>query len=89
VSGKEFRSLLKLKIKKQGECITIMFTVEIDIEKCAGCGDCVDFCPSQSLELVTDNGKEHAVFVGEEGDCIGCMSCQEVCPENAITVLEV
>ena len=60
-----------------------MFEPLIDEEKCIGCGECVDICPSEVLELVD----EKAVAVNAE-DCVGCESCIEVCEQEAITVEE-
>jgi len=60
-----------------------MFEPHIDEEKCIGCGECVDICPSEVLELVD----EMAVAVNAE-ECVGCESCIEVCEQEAITVEE-
>ncbi|MCD6457330.1 MAG: 4Fe-4S binding protein [Thermoproteales archaeon] len=53
----------------------------IDLEKCTGCGTCVETCPSGVLEL--KDGKAHVV---NADDCLGCHACESVCPESAITV---
>ena len=66
-----------------------MFIVTIDVETCIGCGDCSDFCPSQIIAIVEENGKKFAVFTGRPEDCIGCLSCQEGCPEGSVKVTEV
>lgn len=60
-----------------------MYEVNIDKEKCTGCGECVDICPAGVLELV--NEKSEATKVEE---CLGCESCVETCPESAIEVKE-
>ncbi len=60
-----------------------MYEVNIDKEKCTGCGECVDICPASVLELV--NEKSEATKVEE---CLGCESCVETCPESAIEVKE-
>ncbi|MBI5304558.1 MAG: 4Fe-4S dicluster domain-containing protein [Chloroflexi bacterium] len=66
-----------------------MYLVTIDIEKCKGCGDCVDACPSQQLALTEENGKKYVVFNGSPDDCLGCLSCQEGCADGAIVVTEL
>ena len=60
-----------------------MWNVDIDKDKCTGCGECVDACPAQVLELV--DGKSDAVNIDE---CLGCETCVETCPEAAIEVSE-
>jgi NAD-dependent dihydropyrimidine dehydrogenase PreA subunit len=60
------------------------FKPEVDIEKCIGCGECVDICPVSVYEL--DGGK--AKVVNEE-ECVGCESCIEVCEQGAISVKEM
>jgi NAD-dependent dihydropyrimidine dehydrogenase PreA subunit len=65
-----------------------MFIVEIDIEKCAACGDCIENCPSEAIGIVEENGKKYAMFTGSSDDCIGCMSCESSCEEGAVTITE-
>jgi NAD-dependent dihydropyrimidine dehydrogenase PreA subunit len=60
-----------------------MYEPVVDVEKCIGCGECVEVCPVDVYEL--RDGK--SVVVMEE-DCLGCESCIEVCEEEAITVSE-
>lgn len=56
--------------------------VIIDKELCTGCGQCVDACPFEALELAGD--------VAQVNDsCTLCGACAETCPEQAITVPEV
>lgn len=62
-----------------------MFLVKVDIERCTGCGECVNICPVQVYQLGPD-GKTDPYQAGE---CVGCMSCVEVCPEKCIEVLEM
>ena len=56
----------------------------VDVEKCVGCGDCVEVCPTDVYELQD----EKSVPVNED-ECIGCESCVEVCEQDAITVEEI
>ncbi len=60
------------------------YQVEVDEEKCAGCGECAEICPVDVYEI--DN--EKSVVVNGEL-CLGCESCVEVCEDEAIIVSEV
>jgi len=57
--------------------------IEIDEEKCTGCGQCIIACAEGALELV--NGK--ARMVGEVY-CDGLGACLGECPEGALTIVE-
>jgi NAD-dependent dihydropyrimidine dehydrogenase PreA subunit len=61
-----------------------MYKVEVDEEKCIGCGECEEVCPSDVYEI----RDEKSVVVNEE-ECVGCESCIEVCEQDAITVTEI
>jgi thioredoxin reductase (NADPH) len=55
----------------------------IDVDKCIGCGSCVDACPeSHVLEVIA--GK--AVLV-EASHCIGHGACKPACPTRAIELV--
>ena len=59
------------------------YNVNVDAEKCVGCGECVDVCPVEVYEI--NDGKSSPE---NAEDCLGCESCVEVCESNAITVEE-
>jgi electron transfer flavoprotein alpha subunit len=56
--------------------------IEIDLEKCTGCGSCEPVCPFGAIEIVDD--KAH---VGE--GCNLCGACVDACAYDAITIEEV
>ncbi|MFZ3130032.1 MAG: 4Fe-4S binding protein [Desulfosporosinus sp.] len=51
----------------------------VDQEKCIGCGQCVDICPIEAIEL--DNG-----FAVISDECIECGACTDACPTEAISL---
>ena len=57
-----------------------MVSIEIDKDKCDGCGECVDICPSEVYEI-----KDKKSVVINLDECVECCSCVEVCPTEAIT----
>lgn len=61
-----------------------MYNVVIEKDKCNGCGECVDICPADVLELVDEKSEPTNME-----ECLGCESCVETCPEGAITVAEI
>jgi Fe-S-cluster-containing hydrogenase component 2 len=54
--------------------------VQVDLEKCTGCGTCADVCPVEAIEVEEDKSK-----VNEE-ECVECGTCVEECPEGALSL---
>lgn len=61
-----------------------MFVVQIDADKCEGCGECAASCPADILEMDGDK----ASVAGDPSDCLGCETCVSVCPNEAVTLTE-
>ena len=60
------------------------YQVEVDEEKCVGCGECAEICPVDVYQI---QNEKSVIVNGEE--CLGCESCIEVCEHEAITVSEI
>ena len=58
--------------------------IEVDIEKCIGCGGCANVCPAR-LIVITDT-ETTRIMEYILNRCTYCGRCAEVCPEDAITM---
>ncbi len=52
----------------------------VDLETCTGCGECLEACPLDAIEIENDK----AVVDGDV--CGDCGACVDVCPTESITV---
>ncbi len=68
-------------------CDPSRFAATVDLEKCTGCGSCLERCYFGALSLV-EAEEVGAVSIDEER-CMGCGLCTVVCPEDALTMREV
>ncbi len=74
--------------------------IQIDKDKCTGCGACAKACPRNLIELVSekkrvhilcsshDKGAESRKRCGNKTACIGCSICEKKCPKDAIEMVD-
>jgi electron transport complex protein RnfB len=67
---------------RPAEFFTSYYRSTIDSDLCTACGECIDRCPMDAIELV------EAVTEVKEKNCIGCGLCVSICPEEAISLME-
>ena len=56
-------------------------TLQLDTEKCTGCGRCTEVCP-HGVFLIA-NGKAQII---DRDACMECGACSKNCPSEAISV---
>ena len=60
--------------------------VQVEISRCKGCSFCVEFCPSDALELSPEFNPKgyHPPRLIDQNFCNGCDLCGLYCPDFAI-----
>lgn len=74
------------------EMFTRIFgNVEVDAEKCSGCGMCVMFCPTDALRKSLDvhPDKTRAYMEFSMAECTQCNLCADACLKKCIEVVPV
>ena len=66
---------------KGQEYLKDVVTLDLDMEKCAGCGMCILVCPHAVLSL--NNG---TAMIRNRDACMECGACATNCPAEAISV---
>jgi len=62
----------------------VLGAIEVDRDRCIGCGLCVRACPGDSLVL--DEHKRPVPNGEVELTCAACGACMAICPQEAIRV---
>ena len=58
-------------------------TLKFEVEKCKGCGICLNVCPRGVL---VKNTEDNLVHIEKMNFCIECGACMINCPFGALTV---
>ena len=72
-------SIRRRKIPRD-ELMAVYFIRETDPEQCIGCGECIDICPVEAINLEDD------LAVVDEKWCIGCGVCATKCEYDALRI---
>jgi len=56
-------------------------TLQMDQDKCSGCGMCLEVCPQQVFTL-----GEKVSSITDRDACMECSACARNCPRQAISV---
>lgn len=69
---------------KQAE--QIKCRVSLILERCKGCGFCIEFCPKKVLRFSKEYNEKgyHTPEIANPEACIGCNMCGYYCPDFAI-----
>ena len=76
IGNVESKTHLDSKNDEKGKSINLYPVVDSKI--CEGCGQCVDLCPQNAIQL------KDGIAVIDEDKCRNCRKCVKVCPVSAI-----
>jgi 2-oxoglutarate ferredoxin oxidoreductase subunit delta len=63
--------------------------LDIAVDRCKGCGLCLDVCPKHVLALeerVVNALGHHPVRLTDAAGCTSCALCARICPDAVFTV---
>ena len=68
---------------------TLFEPLDIAVDRCKGCGLCVEVCPKGILELHGSTVNElgyHPIRLTHAAACTSCALCARVCPDTVFAV---
>ena len=68
---------------------TLFEPLDIAVDRCKGCGLCVEVCPKGILELDGSTVNElgyHPIRLTHAAACTSCALCARVCPDTVFAV---
>ncbi|SJZ59943.1 4Fe-4S dicluster domain-containing protein [Selenihalanaerobacter shriftii] len=73
----------KKAVNKAGEEYELLYSEEIDWNKCIGCGNCIRIC-GQDVYILVNTPQGQKADNPNNNKCLGDAHCYNACPTNAI-----
>jgi len=65
------------------------FKPYVNVDRCKGCGICVDVCPVKIFKIsISPNSRGYYYTTVIGSGCVGCRLCEYMCPDFAVYVVE-
>jgi len=62
--------------------------LDIQKDKCCGCGACFQVCPAKCIEMISDfDGFKYPMI--DKKKCIDCGRCNSICPTNNVPLEQI
>jgi formate hydrogenlyase subunit 6/NADH:ubiquinone oxidoreductase subunit I len=74
--------MMMKNVPKPADVVASNYYAQVNAELCAGCGTCVERCPTDAVKL------KDAVSSVDLARCIGCGLCVPTCSENAMFLVK-